>query len=133
MDAPLDDANIDRFTALLRHFARNTQFVVITHNKKTMEICDALYGVTMQEPGCSKLVSVKFEHAAAGNGNGNGNGNGGAKGHGSGAAQATRARTSGVGAAAGGHEGGADPEGRNGGGADPEEEAVSEAGEPAAP
>ncbi|HVP38314.1 MAG TPA: chromosome segregation protein SMC [Candidatus Saccharimonadales bacterium] len=73
VDAPLDDANIDRFVALLRHFSRNTQFVVITHNKRTMEVCDVLYGVTMQEPGCSRMISVSFEKAA-GDGNGNGSG-----------------------------------------------------------
>jgi chromosome segregation protein len=71
VDAPLDDANIDRFVNLLVHFSKNTQFVVITHNKRTMEACDVLYGVTMQEPGCSRMVSVNFEQAApAGNGNG---------------------------------------------------------------
>ncbi|MBI5837619.1 MAG: chromosome segregation protein SMC [Candidatus Eisenbacteria bacterium] len=75
VDAPLDDANIDRFINLLTHFSRNTQFVVITHNKRTMEACDVLYGVTMQEPGCSRIVSVSFEKAAdPGNGNGGGNG-----------------------------------------------------------
>ena len=60
VDAPLDDANIDRFVALLRDFSAKTQFIVVTHNKKTMEVADALYGVTMQEPGVSKLVSVRW-------------------------------------------------------------------------
>jgi chromosome segregation protein len=60
VDAPLDDANIDRFARLLRQFSEKTQFIVVTHNKKTMEIADALYGVTMQEPGVSKLVSVRW-------------------------------------------------------------------------
>jgi chromosome segregation protein len=60
VDAPLDDANIERFVALVRQFAEKTQFVIITHNKKTMEACDYLYGVTMEEPGVSKLVSVKL-------------------------------------------------------------------------
>jgi chromosome segregation protein len=60
VDAPLDDANIDRFVNLLRDFSANTQFIVVTHNKKTMEVADCLYGVTMQEPGVSKLVSVRW-------------------------------------------------------------------------
>ncbi len=61
LDAPLDDANIDRFLALLRSFSDRTQFVVITHSKRTMEVADTLYGVTMQEPGISKIVSVRLE------------------------------------------------------------------------
>ena len=60
IDAPLDDANIDRFTKILKEFSKNTQFVVVTHNKRTMEACDSLYGVTMEEEGVSKLVSVRF-------------------------------------------------------------------------
>jgi chromosome segregation ATPase len=60
VDAPLDDANIDRFVALLRDFAVKTQFIVVTHNKKTMEVADCLYGVTMEELGVSKLVSVRW-------------------------------------------------------------------------
>ena len=60
VDAPLDDANVERFVRLLREFAQNTQFIVVTHNKKTMEVADALYGVTMQELGVSKIVSVKW-------------------------------------------------------------------------
>ncbi len=60
VDAPLDDANIDRFVLLLREFSQNTQFIVVTHNKKTMEVADCLYGVTMEEPGVSKLVSVQW-------------------------------------------------------------------------
>jgi chromosome segregation protein len=60
VDAPLDDANIDRFVEIIREFAKRTQFVIITHNKRTMEACDALYGVTMEEPGISKLVSVQM-------------------------------------------------------------------------
>lgn len=60
VDAPLDDANIDRFVLLLREFSQNTQFIVVTHNKKTMEVADCLYGVTMEEPGVSKLVSVRW-------------------------------------------------------------------------
>jgi len=61
VDAPLDDANVERFLRMLRRFSDRTQFVVITHNKQTMEAADVLYGVTMQELGISKLVSVKFE------------------------------------------------------------------------
>ncbi|MCM8819726.1 MAG: AAA family ATPase [Candidatus Omnitrophica bacterium] len=60
IDAPLDEANVDRFIHLLKQFAKNSQFLVITHNKKTMSCADILYGVTMQEKGISKLVSVKF-------------------------------------------------------------------------
>jgi len=60
IDAPLDDANIDRFTRLIKDFSRNTQFIVVTHNKRTMEAAETLYGVTMQEEGVSKLVSVQF-------------------------------------------------------------------------
>jgi chromosome segregation protein len=58
VDAPLDDANIGRFLDMLKKVAEKTQFVMITHNKKTMEVADYLYGVTMDEPGISKLVSV---------------------------------------------------------------------------
>ena len=64
VDAPLDEANIDRLTRLLKEMSSQTQFVVITHSKRTMESAQALYGVTMQEPGVSKLVSVKFNSAA---------------------------------------------------------------------
>ena len=60
VDAPLDEANIDRLTRLLKEMSTQTQFIVITHSKRTMESAQALYGVTMQEPGVSKLVSVKF-------------------------------------------------------------------------
>ncbi|MES1260216.1 MAG: chromosome segregation protein SMC [Acidobacteriota bacterium] len=68
VDAPLDEANIGRLTRLLAEMAVDTQFIVITHSKKTMESAQAMYGVTMQEAGVSKLVSVRFhhnEHAAA--------------------------------------------------------------------
>ncbi len=61
VDAPLDDANVGRFTRVLNEFAENTQFVMVTHNKSTMRASQALYGVTMEEQGVSKLVSVKFE------------------------------------------------------------------------
>ncbi|MCL2218402.1 MAG: chromosome segregation protein SMC [Chitinispirillia bacterium] len=63
LDAPLDDANISRFVNVLRKFAEKTQFIVITHNKRTMEAADLLYGVTQQELGVSTIVSVKFEEA----------------------------------------------------------------------
>ncbi|MEO8430759.1 MAG: chromosome segregation protein SMC [Acidobacteriota bacterium] len=61
VDAPLDEANIDRFTRLLRDMTEDTQFIAITHNKRTMETADVMYGVTMEEPGCSKIVSVRFD------------------------------------------------------------------------
>lgn len=64
VDAPLDDANVDGFTRLLRKFSNNTQFIVVTHNKRTMEAANALYGVTMEEEGVSKLVTVRFNQAA---------------------------------------------------------------------
>ncbi len=60
VDAPLDDANIHRFLRVLRELTSQTQFLVITHNRRTMEAADILYGVTMEEPGLSKLVSVKL-------------------------------------------------------------------------
>jgi len=63
VDAPLDDANIHRFIRVLRELCSQTQFLVITHNRKTMEAADVLYGVTMQEPGLSRLVSVKLAEA----------------------------------------------------------------------
>lgn len=61
VDAPLDDANVGRFAAKIAEMSEKTQFIVITHNKRTMESARAMYGVTMQEPGVSKIVSVKFE------------------------------------------------------------------------
>lgn len=60
VDAPLDDANVGRFNELLREMSSESQFILITHNKKTMELNDSLYGVTMQEPGVSKAVSVQL-------------------------------------------------------------------------
>ncbi len=60
IDAPLDDANIGRFVEMLRGMQQHTQFIVITHSRKTMEIADRLYGVTMEEPGISKLISVQL-------------------------------------------------------------------------
>jgi chromosome segregation protein len=64
LDAPLDEANIGRFVKVLKKFAEKTQFIVITHNKRTMEAADLLYGVTQQEKGISTIVSVKFDDAA---------------------------------------------------------------------
>jgi chromosome segregation protein len=61
VDAPLDEANVGRFTTKIGQMAAETQFIVITHNKRTMEMARALYGVTMEDAGVSKLVSVKFE------------------------------------------------------------------------
>ena len=65
VDAPLDESNIGRLMRLLREMSAGTQFIIITHSKKTMESAQAMYGVTMQEPGVSRLVSVKFEGVAA--------------------------------------------------------------------
>ncbi len=65
VDAPLDEANIGRLMRLLAEMSVDTQFVIITHSKKTMESAQAMYGVTMQEAGVSKLVSVKFQHRTA--------------------------------------------------------------------
>ena len=64
IDAPLDDANIGRFVEMLQGMLDHTQFILITHNRKTMEIADRLYGVTMEEPGVSKLISVAAELTA---------------------------------------------------------------------
>ncbi len=64
VDAPLDEPNIERLTRLLKEMSAQTQFIVITHAKRTMEAAQAMYGVTMQEPGVSKLVSVKFQPMA---------------------------------------------------------------------
>jgi chromosome segregation protein len=60
VDAPLDESNIGRFTRILQEFVKSSQFIVITHSKKTMEMANVLYGITMQEKGVSKIVSVKF-------------------------------------------------------------------------
>jgi chromosome segregation protein len=60
VDAPLDEANVDRYNEIVREMTDRSQFIVITHNKRTMEVADNLYGVTMQEPGVSKLVSVNL-------------------------------------------------------------------------
>ncbi len=60
VDAPLDDANVGKFTNMIRQFSENSQFIIVTHNKTTMSTVDVIYGVTMQEPGVSKLVPVDF-------------------------------------------------------------------------
>ncbi len=64
VDAPLDDANVGRFTRLLDEFKKDTQFIVITHNPRTMQAADAVYGVTMQEPGVSTIVGVRLGEQA---------------------------------------------------------------------
>ena len=61
VDAPLDEANIERFTRLLQQLRTDTQFILITHNRKSMEAADLLYGVTMEEPGVSKILPLRFE------------------------------------------------------------------------
>jgi len=63
VDAPLDEANVGRFTRLIGEMSGQTQFIIVTHNRKTMEMGSVLYGVTMQEPGVSKLVSVRWEES----------------------------------------------------------------------
>lgn len=62
VDAPLDDANVGKFTNMIRRFSENSQFIIVTHNKMTMGAVDVIYGVTMQEPGVSKLVAVDFRN-----------------------------------------------------------------------
>jgi len=68
IDAPLDDANCHRFLRIIRKFSGQTQFITITHNKITMEAADNLYGITMEQPGVSKLVAVKFSEDNGANG-----------------------------------------------------------------
>ena len=60
VDAPLDESNVERFVDVLKDFAKDSQFIVVTHNRATMEAADTLYGVTMQDPGISKIISVKL-------------------------------------------------------------------------
>ncbi len=64
VDAPLDEANVTRFTRLIREMSKRSQFITITHNKRTMEVADALYGITMEEPGCSRVISAKLREPA---------------------------------------------------------------------
>ncbi|WP_022836384.1 chromosome segregation protein SMC [Salisaeta longa] len=65
VDAPLDDANVERFMELIRRFEHDTQFILVTHNQRTMALADRLYGITMEEQGVSKLVGVQFDEAVA--------------------------------------------------------------------
>ena len=60
VDAPLDEGNVGRYNLAIREMTDRSQFIVITHNKRTMEVVDRLYGVTMQEPGVSRLVAVNL-------------------------------------------------------------------------
>ena len=60
VDAPLDDANVVRFNSLIQQMSEGTQFIIVTHNKRTMETAEVLYGITMEEPGVSNIVSVKY-------------------------------------------------------------------------
>ncbi len=60
MDAPLDDANVAKFLDMIRELSDQSQLILITHNKKTMEVANTLYGITMESPGISKVVSVKL-------------------------------------------------------------------------
>ncbi|WP_069130659.1 chromosome segregation protein SMC [Rhodohalobacter halophilus] len=65
VDAPLDDANIERFASMIRKFSEDTQFIIITHNKKTMSKAEMMYGITMPETGVSRLVGVKLDEVAS--------------------------------------------------------------------
>ena len=65
VDAPLDDANVGRYARLVKEMSETVQFIYITHNKIAMEMADQLMGVTMHEPGCSRLVAVDVEQAVA--------------------------------------------------------------------
>ena len=64
IDAPLDDSNVERFVNMVRHYTDRSQFIIVTHNKRTMAIADRLYGVSMQEKGVSKLLSIEFSKEA---------------------------------------------------------------------
>jgi chromosome segregation protein len=68
IDAPLDESNVDRFCGVLKEFIAQSQFILITHNKRTMNLADVMYGVTMAETGVSKIISVKFSDKARANG-----------------------------------------------------------------
>ena len=65
VDAPLDETNVGRFAQMVAEMSADAQFIVVTHNRRTMEMASVLYGVTMQEPGVSKLVSVNWDQARA--------------------------------------------------------------------
>lgn len=67
VDAPLDEGNVGRYNEMVREMSKGSQFILITHNKRTMEVADVLYGVTMEEPGVSKLVSVNLKKAVPAN------------------------------------------------------------------
>ncbi|WP_164020454.1 chromosome segregation protein SMC [Pyxidicoccus trucidator] len=67
VDAPLDEGNVGRYNEMVKEMSKQSQFILITHNKRTMEISNTLYGVTMEEPGISKLVSVRMREAGAAN------------------------------------------------------------------
>ena len=61
VDAALDESNVGRFARMLGEYSQNTQFIIVTHNKLTMEAADLLYGVTMEEPGVSRLISLQLD------------------------------------------------------------------------
>jgi chromosome segregation protein len=61
IDAALDEANVGRFLRMLKQFSQRTQFIMVTHNKKTMSVGSSIYGITMEEPGISKVISVKLD------------------------------------------------------------------------
>ena len=61
VDAPLDDRNVQKFNSLIRHYSKETQFILVTHNKQTMVNVNVMYGVTMAEPGVSKVLPVNIE------------------------------------------------------------------------
>ena len=63
IDAPLDEANLDRFSNFLQEYARNTQFIVVTHRKGTMQAADVMHGVTVEDSGVSKVISVNIDHS----------------------------------------------------------------------
>jgi len=75
VDAPLDEANVGRYNDMVKEMSSTSQFILITHNKRTMEIADTLYGVTMEEPGVSKTVSVKLSRRDEAGGDGEGSAN----------------------------------------------------------
>ncbi|MCH7515337.1 MAG: hypothetical protein IH947_15570, partial [Bacteroidetes bacterium] len=64
VDAPLDDANIDKFNQIVHKFSQDSQFIIVTHNKRTMTSIDIIYGITMAEQGVSKLVPVDLHQLA---------------------------------------------------------------------